>query len=59
MIKPHNTKIKDRHQSDAFIKAARAAECDEDPKRFEERLKRVVQPRAVSPKKKPQRDKAM
>ena len=29
-------------QSAAFIKAARAAECDEDPKRFEERLKRVV-----------------
>jgi hypothetical protein len=40
-------------QSDAFIEAARAAECDEDEAHFEERLKRVIPVGKAEPKKAP------
>ena len=41
------------NQAAAFAEAARAAECDEDPARFEDRLKRVVKSTPAKEAKKP------
>jgi hypothetical protein len=40
----------EKKQSDRFKEAARAAECDEDEARWEERLKRVVKHKPVPEK---------
>jgi hypothetical protein len=43
--KPHKQAVKDRlvdSQADSFVRAARAAECDEDEARWEEKLRKVA-----------------
>lgn len=39
----------DKGQSDKFKDAARELECDEDEKRWEERLRKVAKQRAEKP----------
>lgn len=42
-----------KNASSKFVDAARAADCDEDPARFEDRLKRVVKAAPAKKTKKP------
>lgn len=41
-MKNAETQKKIRKPLESFVAAARAAECDEDPARFEDRLKKVA-----------------
>jgi hypothetical protein len=53
MNKPEKVKKHVTKQSAVFADAARAAECDEDAARFEDRLKRVVRATPTKEPKKP------
>ena len=45
---------KDKSQLDKFKQAARELECDDDEKRFKERLGRLVRKEPASPSTKPE-----
>jgi hypothetical protein len=42
--------VEDKTQSDKFKEAARELECDDDPERFKERLKKLVKHKPVPEK---------